>query len=201
MFDKMAVLIENYVENMYIFVKKCHICLTLSNFMRYTFFKSKGYIMIDIYDSETIIKTYRLLNKKCEAIDKFIENHAFYFGCTSEEYGTADVCNSILDLIERKNQLINFKLIVDNSLNHLDDEDKKILFVKMNYDISMAEICGVLELKERTAFRRIERAILNLTNKLNASKYAYKLEHILNNEEWLSNIKNITKKRRMSYKI
>ena len=30
--------------------------------------------MIDIYDSEAIVKIYRLLCKKCDAIDKFISN-------------------------------------------------------------------------------------------------------------------------------
>ena len=69
--------------------------------------------MIDIYDSEAIIKIYRLLNKNCEAIDRFINNHALYFGTNSYEFGALDVCNNILDLMSRKNQLKNLKLIVD----------------------------------------------------------------------------------------
>ena len=42
-------------------------------------------------------------------------------------------------------------------------QHKKVIFIKMHYNLSMAEICEILELKERTAFRRIERAISNLT--------------------------------------
>ena len=45
----------------------------------------------------------------------------------------------------------------------------------MNYKISMSEICGILNLKERTAFRRIERAYENLAEALNKSKYCDKL--------------------------
>ena len=55
--------------------------------------------MIDIYDSETIIKIYRMLNKKCEAIDNFIKEHALYFGPCTLEYGAEDVCENIIQLI------------------------------------------------------------------------------------------------------
>ena len=128
--------------------------------------------MINIYDSEALIKVYRLLNKKCEAIDKFITNHALYFGPTSEEYCALDVCNNIIDLMERKNQLINLKIIIDSAIKTLSEKDKKILYIKMHYKISMLELCGILEIKERTAFRMIERAYENLTEALNKSKYS-----------------------------
>ena len=156
--------------------------------------------MIDIYDSETIVKIYRLLSKKCEAIDKFIANHATYFGPTTAEYGAVDVCNNIIELMTRKNQLINLKIIVDKAINSLCEADKQVLFLKMHYSISMAEICGILEMKERTAFRRIEKAFYNLTEALNKSRYVNKLARILDSEEWIANIKIDVKERRMSYK-
>lgn len=156
--------------------------------------------MIDIYDSETLIKIYGLLSKKCAAIDKFIQNHAFYFGPCTAEYGAADVCNNIIDLMTRKNQLINLKIIIDSAIKKLSDNDKKILYLKMNYSLQIGEICGILELKERTAFRRIERAFENLTDALNNSKYATKLCRIIDNEEWISDIKQEVKDRRMAFK-
>ena len=156
--------------------------------------------MIDIFDSETIVKVYRMLTKKCAAIDAFIKNHALYFGPCTEEYGALDVCNNIIDLMTRKNQLINLKIIVDTALQTLNDEDRKLLLLKMNYTISMDELRGILELKERTAFRRVERAISNLTIALNKSKYADKLERILNNEDWIVNMRTEVKDRRMSYR-
>lgn len=156
--------------------------------------------MIDIYDSETIVKGYRLLSKKCEAIDRFIKNHALYFGPCTEEYGSLDVCNNILDLMERKNKLINFKLIVDNAISKLDEKDKKILFIKINYNISMNELCGILDIKERTAFRRIERAFYNLAESINKSKFLNKLENIMSCEDWLINMKEDVKTRRLAFK-
>ena len=156
--------------------------------------------MIDIYDSETLVKIYRLLRKKCEAIDKFINNHALYFGPCTADFGSLDVCNNIIELMTRKNQLINLKIIVDNAIKKLSDNDKKILFIKMNYNLQMSEICGVLDLKERTAFRRIEKAFENLTDTLNKSKYASKLEKIIDSEDWIQDIKEEVKERRMSFK-
>lgn len=154
--------------------------------------------MIDIYDSETLIKIYRLLTKKCEAIDKFILNHATYFGPVTAEYDANDVYNNIIDLMAKKNQLINLKIIIDSAINRLTEQDKKVLFLKMHYNLQMSEICGILELKERTAFRRIEHAFQNLADMLNRSKYLLKLEKIMQ-EEWISSIKDEIKSRRMSF--
>lgn len=156
--------------------------------------------MIDIFDSETIVKIYRMLTKKCDAIDAFIKNHAFYFGPFTEEYGSLDVCNNIIDLMTRKNQLINLKIIVDSAVKTLSVDDRQVLTLKMNYSISMDELRGILNLKERTAFRKVERAIANLTNALNKSRYVNKLEKILTNEDWIANVRCEVQERRMSYK-
>ena len=64
----------------------------------------------------------------------------------------------------------------------------------------MAELCGILELKERTAFRRIEKAFENLTDALNQSKYSNKLTRIIRNEEWIQNISEEIKERRLAFR-
>lgn len=156
--------------------------------------------MIDIYDAEALIKAYGLIKKKCDAIDKFINNHALYFGSSGAEYGSLDVFNNIIDLMARKNQLINLKIILDTALSRLSDKDKKILFIKINYNIQICEICGILELKERTAFRRIEKAFENLANVINNSKYQQKLEEVISNETWIQDMKLAIKERRLSYR-
>lgn len=156
--------------------------------------------MIDIYDSETLVKIYRIIRKKCDAIDKFINNHALYFGPCTAEYGSLDVCNNIIELMTRKNQLINLKVIIDQAINRLDEKDKKVLLIKMNYNLSMSEVCGILQLKERTAFRRIEKAFENFAEQLNRSKYVNKLNKILQNEEWIQDIKEEVKERRLAFK-
>ncbi len=155
--------------------------------------------MIDIYDSEALVKCYRLLNKKCNAIDKFIQNHSLYYGSSAIEYGSLDVFNNILDLMTRKNQLINLKIILDNAINSLSDKDKQIILIKINYRLNINELCELLSLKQRTAFRWIDRAIANLTDALNNSKYLDKLVNIMNKEIWITNLKESVKDRRLAY--
>lgn len=156
--------------------------------------------MIDIYDSEAIVKIYRLLAKKCDALDKFINNHAVYFSNNVLEGGALDVCNNIIELMTRKNKLINLKIIVDGAINNLSDKDKQIIYTKINYKISMAELCLLLDIKERTAFRRIEHAYEGLTQEINKSKYLHKLENIINQEDWILKIREEVKGRRLAYK-
>lgn len=156
--------------------------------------------MIDEFDSEALIKIYRLLRKKCDAIDKFIQNHALYFGPCTAEYGSQDVCNNIIELMTRKNQLINLKIIIDTAIKKLDDIDKKVLYIKMNYNLQMNDLCGILELKERTAFRRVENAFKNFADQLNRSKYISKLLKIIREEEWIQDIRDEIIERRMSFR-
>ncbi len=156
--------------------------------------------MLDVYDSETIVKIYRMLKKKCEAIDRFINNHSLYYGTDCLEYGAADVFENIIDLMERKNQLINLKIIVDSAVKSLDVSAKKLLYIKMNYNISMDEVCSILEMKERTAFRWVERAFNELAQALNKSKYLEKLESIMHSESWIKDIKENVKDRRQALK-
>ena len=156
--------------------------------------------MIDIYDTEALVKCYRMLSKKCSAIDKFIENHSLYFTTNSLEYSSIDVVNNIIDLMTRKNQLINLKVILDSAINSLDEKDKKVIYIKINYNITMNEFCEFLSLKERTAFRRIDRAYYNLTEALNNSKYIQKLINIIDKEMWINNVKDRVKDRRLSFR-
>ena len=160
----------------------------------------KGDLMIDNYDSEALVKAYRLLIKKCDAIDNFIENHALYFGPCTADYTAEDVYNNIIELIERKNQLINLKIIVDSAMKTLSENDRKVLYMKIYYNISMSEFCGIFNLKERTAFRRIEAAYSRFAQALNNSKYALKLERIIDKEEWIKNIREEVKEYRQAFK-
>lgn len=156
--------------------------------------------MINIYECEALVKIYCSLDKRCNIIDKFINNHAYYCGSYGEEYSAVDVYNDILDLIERKNQLINIKLMIDNAVNKLSINDKKVLYVKLNYNISMQELCSLLDVKERTAFRRIEHAFENMAEIINHSKYCAKLENIIDKQEWIKKICGDVKQRRLAFK-
>ncbi len=155
--------------------------------------------MIDIYDCEAIIKCYRYLEMKCEAIDKSINSNALYYGPSLSEFGAEDVLNTIMNLIERKNKLINMKVILDNAVKSLDDLDRQILYIKMHYSLSIGEICGILGTYDRNVFRRCERAFGNLAKILNTSSYAEKLSKMLDTEVWISAVRSNIRERHLSY--
>ncbi len=156
--------------------------------------------MIDIYDSECLVQIYRFLQKKCDVLDNLIKNHAFAFSPNYSEFGAEDIYTNILNLMARKNQLINLKIILDSAISKLDTKDKQIIYCKVNYSLSMDEMCGILGISVRGGFRRVERAIYNLTEQLNNSKYLSKLISIMDAEIWIRDIKQDIKLKHLSFR-
>ena len=74
--------------------------------------------MVIIDDAKVLISAYRFIEKNCDLINEFVYKHAVNFGPAPEYCSTYDVTNHIINLIERKNRLINFKLIIDELINN-----------------------------------------------------------------------------------
>lgn len=146
--------------------------------------------MLNLEDSKTLISAYRFIEKNCDLIDEFVYRHSINFGPSPEYYSTFDVANNIIDLIERKNRLINLKLMIDQLIDALSIEDKKIILAKMRYNLSMRTISKMFEIPSlRTAFRRMNKALQNFTMQANNSRYRDRLEHVIDDEYWISNIR------------
>lgn len=146
--------------------------------------------MLIIEDMKVLVSAYRFIERNCDLIDEFVYKHAVNFGPSPEYCSTYDVTNNIIDLMERKNRLINFKLMIDELVNSLSVEERKIIVAKMRYNLSMVSACKVLQLPSlRTAFRKMKSAMENLTELANNSKYQKRLSFMLNNEEWLTNLR------------
>lgn len=146
--------------------------------------------MLIMEDVKTIISAYRFIENNCEMIDEFVYKHAINFGPSPEYCSTFDVTNNIIDLMERKNRLINFKLMIDELVNSLSVEDRKVIIAKMRYNLSMVSMCKVLQLPSlRTAFRMMKSAMENLQQAVNNSKYRQRFECMLNNETWIANLR------------
>lgn len=146
--------------------------------------------MLIMEDVKTLISAYRFIENNCELIDEFVYKHAVNFGPSPEYYSTFDVTNNIIDLMERKNRLINFKLMIDELVNSLSVEDRMIIIAKMRYNLSMVSMCKVLKLPSlRTAFRKMKTALENLQQIVNNSRYKQRFEYMLNNEGWIANLK------------
>ena len=142
--------------------------------------------MLVINDAKVLISAYRFIGKNCDLINEFVYKHAINFGPSPEYCSTFDVTNNIINLIERKNRLINLKLIMDQLVESLQPQDKMIILSKMRYDLSMKSFCQVFEISStRTAFRRIQTALKRFTLHANSSPYKEKLEYLLDNENFI----------------
>ena len=147
--------------------------------------------MLVIEDAKVLISAYRLIEKNCNLIDEFVYNHAINFGPSPEYCSTYDVTNNIINLMERKNRLVNLKLMMDEIVSGLNAQDRDIIFAKMRFDLSMKSLCQVFNMPSiRTAFRRVQSAIEHFTMRLNASTHKEKLEYMLDNEHWISTIRS-----------
>ncbi|MBQ7797818.1 MAG: hypothetical protein IJ371_01700 [Clostridia bacterium] len=142
--------------------------------------------MLDINDAKVLISAYRFIEKNCDLINEFVYKHAINFGPSPEYCSTYDVTNNIINLIERKNRLINFKLIIDELVNSLDNQDKLIILSKMRFNLSMQSFCQIFDMPSvRTAFRRVQTALEHFLRRANNSPYREKLEYLLDNEGWI----------------
>ena len=68
--------------------------------------------MLDINDAKVLISAYRYIEKNCDLINEFVYKHAVNFGPSPEYCSTYDVTNNIINLIERKNRLINLFTLI-----------------------------------------------------------------------------------------
>lgn len=156
--------------------------------------------MIDIYECEAIVKAYRMITKRCNILDKFIKNHATYFGPCSDEYSAMDAYETIIDLMAKKNQLINLKIMIDKSIDKLSDNDKKTILLKMNNRLSNEELGMVLGIKCRTAYRRLKQAFTALTEEFNRTSFAQKIESIITHQGWLRFLCDSVREKHLNYK-
>ncbi|MBQ8522314.1 MAG: hypothetical protein IJ458_01460 [Clostridia bacterium] len=142
--------------------------------------------MLVINDAKVLISAYRFIEKNCDLMDEFVYRHAINFGPSPEYCSTYDVTNNIINLIERKNRLINLKLIIEELVDSLEKQDKLIILSKMRYNLSVKSFCEMFNMPSvRTAFRRIQTSLEHFLIKANNSPYKEKLEYLLDNESFI----------------
>lgn len=146
--------------------------------------------MIELDDAKTLVSAYKFIERTCEAIDEFVFKHAINYGPDPETTTTFDVINNIINLIERKNRLINLKNIVDLAVAEMPDDERKVMILKMRYRANVKTIQSVLNIpSERTTFRRVTEAINSFLKHLRKSINAEKIKNIMQSENWIVKIK------------
>ena len=117
-------------------------------------------------DSKNIVKTtfiiYRFLDKLTRSIDRKIMSRAvnsFYVSEKLLQNGVWEVSEDIIDLMDKKVEFINLKLLVEKSLTLLPRNLSRLLIMKYIDGVSNEFISQRLGLTNRTFFRQVSQAL------------------------------------------
>lgn len=147
------------------------------------------------YDAELILNIYPLLEKRCKDIDKSISNMSGAY--SNGVYRTQSVFDLILDKIEEKNQTINIKLAIEDILTKLKPKTLKMALLMLNYPrMEIKDLIFVLDVPERSVYRRKETLLFTLADVINKSKHKERIVNYIDSHSWtLSHLESIKCKR------
>lgn len=141
--------------------------------------------------SKTVLSIYRYLESLSKAIDNLIVkksvNSMFY--TNSRGNSTYDCASEIIELTQRKVNLINIKVMVDDGLHNLSFEHKRILMLCYVDGLSTKEMMRVMGCSARTFFRKKEESLVAFAKTLRAMGIdEAKLSSMFENEKWLKDL-------------
>lgn len=141
--------------------------------------------------SKTILSVYKYLEALANSIDDLILkksiNSAFY---NNGRYNSCyDCANKIMQLTERKVNLINIKVMVDNTLLKMPLKYRQLLALAYIDNVKSEEIAEIMHVSVRTFFRRKNEALSSFAKNLTMQGFTkLKLEDMFCGEHWLKNL-------------
>lgn len=124
----------------------------------------------DLLWTKTILSVYRYLSRVCGAIDKIIEKTALgsaNFGVQTYYFNNVmSISQRIIDLSQRKVTLINLKILVDDCLKGIGQDDAKILIARYFDGEKRKQLAEKFNISMRTVFRRVECAEVSFSKVL-----------------------------------
>lgn len=138
--------------------------------------------------SKTLLSVYRYLEPITSAIDNLIVkkgvNSMFY--TDKRGFTTYDCASEIIELTDRKINLINLKVLVDDGLNKLPFEQKRVLMLFYIDGLKTTEITKLMGCVERTFFRKKDEAIVAFGKNLKCMGFdESRLSQMFGKEKWL----------------
>lgn len=141
---------------------------------------------------KTLLSTFRNIPEIIKAVDKIIEIQASSLSFISDIYNTEkstlNQVEKVIDLSERKNNLLNIYLITKNLYSSIGEEDRVFIERRYLYNWTAEELAEEYEVSTRTIFRKIEKIVDKIY--LSTKRKNWSLKFILlqvKNEGWLNN--------------
>ena len=139
---------------------------------------------------KTLLSVQGSLPEIIKSVDKIIEINASSLSFVTDIYNTekstyAQV-EKVIDLTERKNKLLNLYLISKNFLSSVNEEERLFLKRKFVFNWTAEDLANEYDVSVRTIFRKTEKLIENIHEKLKRKNWSLKFLNIqVKNESWL----------------
>jgi len=153
---------KNKNKNIEKHVKNCKINKNFEEKLLNIAYKSDLIIYIKV-----LLDAYKSLPNIINVIDKIIEKRASTLVPTSAIYGsnyynTFSEMNKVIDLTERKDKLLNLFVIIENLLDYLTDDERKIAVLKFVQKNTTEDIAKEMNTTDRTIYRKTNKIIEKL---------------------------------------
>lgn len=114
--------------------------------------------------SKTLLNIYNSLNAVCERIDEMVEKKALngaFYASGSQFRNPMELCNNLIDMSQRKINLINLKLRIESAITKLKQKEAKVLILKFVDRLTFSQIASLTNQCLRNCFRICENGIEN----------------------------------------
>lgn len=141
-----------------------------------------------------ILTSYRNIPRVVKSLDRTIDCVAMQGMGRKGSYMPADVLiERIIDLIYRKQGLINLKVITEDVISNMSKDYVKLLKLKYLYNKKFQEIADIMNISIRTTFRHYDKALHQFCCILKLKGFSdKKLDEEYKDEPYISNIREKT---------
>ena len=158
----------------------------------------KNYVeVLDKYVVEILLNEYAIITSNIEHLDECMTSLAI---ASATCYDSDVLFDRFQTIYTHKIEYINLKLLLDQCISKVKLIYQPIIWAKIKSPtLSMKDLQYLLHLSERTAFRHIEKAYLEIVNIAMSSHLDKKILYIFNNLKVLRCQYEDVKDRRNSY--
>ena len=140
--------------------------------------------------SKTLLNIYNSLDAVCERMDKMVESKAMAgalgFGGGKN---SLELFNNLIDLSQRKINLVNLKLRIENALASLKEKQAKVLILKYIDGLTFKQIATLTGQSIRNCFRVCEQGIESFSKLIKCEGLTEeKIENTYTDEKWIFQI-------------
>lgn len=139
---------------------------------------------------KTLLASYNTIPEIIKTVDKIVELQASTVSFSSDVFnGSNSLINqveSLIDLSQRKNSLLNIYIMTKELVKNLSDEDLNFIEKRFVYNWSTEDLSKEFNISARTIYRKIDRIINLIHSRAISKNWSLRfIESQIKQETWL----------------